>query len=256
MEIKINDVFYPLTNATIVDLPTGSTCTGSFARLLLTPDGYLTVNVSSGPSTQGRITISNVNAISVTVSTNDGNGTVFSDPFNCTTIPLKLESFTGISSDCNALLSWKTGIEQNVKNLEVQKSHEGVSFTKVGEVSPKGSNSSYSFATPNSSDAFFRLKINDFDGHNEYSNVLHIKSTCTNLAYQAIPNPASNSIEILGLTNEDKIFIIDMLGRKVLSFHSSQGNNKFDIQKLASGMYVLQVINNRMIKFNTKLIKD
>ena len=146
IELKINGLFYPLTTSDLSDFPLGSTCTtGSFSNIALTADGYVTILNGPGFLGQGRITISNVYATSVTISTNDGSGSTFSDPFNCTTIPLKLESFTGISEECKAILKWKTGVEQNVSNIEIQRSENTISFIKVGNVAPKGSNSSYSF---------------------------------------------------------------------------------------------------------------
>jgi hypothetical protein len=255
MEIKVNGLFYPLTMANLSDFPSGTSCTGSFSTLVVTPDGYITC--SDITTSQGRIMITNVNASSVTVSTNDGRGTAFTSPFGCTTIPLKLESFTGnASSACHVILNWKTGIEFNVKNIEIQRSEDGNVFKKVGAVNPKGSNSRYSFITANISGAFFRLKINDFDGYYEYSHILSIKSDCKNIAYQVMPNPASNLIEIISLKKDDKVFVFDLLGRKVLTFNSSQNNNKFDIQKLLPGMYILQVISDSLIKANMKIIKN
>jgi len=254
MEIKVNGVFYHLTTANVSDLTPGPTCSGFFSTIAVTSDGYLTS--SNLQYSQGRIIITNVNANSVTVSTNDPQGAVFSNPFGCTTIPLKLENFSGQSNNCNALLNWETGIEQNVKNIEIQRSENGSVFTKVGLVSPKGSNSHYSFITANTKNAYFRLKIIDLDGYYEYSNILSIKSNCSKIAYQVIPNPTSNSIKIMGLQNDDKVFVLDMLGKKVLTFNSSQNNNKFDIQKLTPGIYILQVINSGMIKSNMKLLKN
>lgn len=257
IRLMVNGIFFPLTSANFFDFPTGSTCIGSFSIMAVTPDGYIISNSASGHG-QGRIIISGVNATSVSVSTNDGAGTCFSNPFNCiNVVPLKLESFTANNTvGCKTILNWKTGIESNIKNIEVQKSEDGAMFYKTGEVSPKGSNSSYSFITINLREAYFRLKIIDLDGYYEYSSILHIKSNCSNITYQAIPNPASNSIEIMGLENDDKIFVLDMLGRTVLTFNSSLNNNKFDIQKLTSGMYILQVINNSMLKSSQKIIKN
>jgi hypothetical protein len=258
IEIKINGIFYPLTAANITPLASSPTCvTGSFTYFTLTADGYITVSTIGGAGLigRGRITITNVNATSVTVSTNDGVGTAFSNPFNCTTVPLKLESFNGQSNNCKVLLNWKTGIEFNVKNIEVQRCEDGSVFNKVVELSPKGSDSEYSFITSNISDAFFRLKITDFDGYYEYSNILNIKSNCNKTTYQVIPNPTSSSMEITGLKDDDRVFVLDMLGRKVLTLNSSNNNNKFDIQKLMQGMYILQIINNNMIKYNIKIIK-
>lgn len=248
-----------MTSANLSDFPIGSSCTtGSFSWVTTTNDGYLTVSPSggSGFSSHGRITITNVNANSVTISTNDGNGTCFSDPFNCTTVPLKLESFTGTSKKCDALLNWKTGTEQNVKNIEIERSEDGMIFRKTGEVIPKGSNSFYSFTTANSKDSYFRLKINDLDGYYEYSNIISIKSNCRDINYQVIPNPSSGSIKINGLRDNDKVFVLDMLGKNVLPLNSSLSNNQFNIQKLPPGIYILQIINGSKIKSNLKIIKN
>ena len=257
MRLNVNGAFFHLMPSNIAPLPAGSECTGT-AVMFATPDGYLTSNYSGGGGAgQGRITITGVNAQSFDVFTNDGQGIAVSNPFNCMGIvPLKLESFSGMSYNCQTSLNWETGIEQNVSNIEIQRSQDAISFIKIGKVSPKGSNSSYSFVCANTTNGYFRLKIIDFDGHYEYSNILNIKSDCSNTFYQVLPNPSSCLIEIIGLTNNDKVFVLDMLGRIVLTFNSSQNNNKFDIQKLTPGMYILQVINNRMIKSNLKIIKD
>lgn len=179
-----------MTAGNLADFPQGSTCTGSFSSLAVTPDGYITIGSFSPASAQARITINNVNTTSVTVSTNDGNGTTFSNPFNCTTIPLKLESFNGMSNNCKTLINWKTGIEYNVRNIEIESSIDGITFSKIGELKPKGSDSQYSFVTFHQMNAYFRLKINDIDGYFEYSETIYIRPLCNDLSYSIIPNPA------------------------------------------------------------------
>jgi len=255
IEIKINGIFYPLSIGNLEDIPQPSSCTGSFASLAITPDGYITIGSFSPFSSQGRIIINNVNATSVSISTNDANGTAFSNPFNCTTIPLKLESFTGKSNDCMALINWKTGTEQNIKNIEIQRSEGGSIFNKVGEVGPKGSGSFYSFVTANVSNSFFRLKFNDLDGYFEYSNIIHINSSCNKEYYSISPNPAAGEIKITGLKNSDKLLISDLLGRIIMQF-DAPANNRLNIQSLSPGIYVLQVFNAGDLKASLKLIRN
>ena len=257
IEIKINGIFYPLTAANLSDFPTGSTCiTGSFSYVTTSADGYITVSPLGGSSLsgQGRITISNLNTTSVTISTNDGNGSVFSNPFNCTTVPLELESFTGQNNNCKVLLNWKTGIEFNIKNIEIERSEDGNIFSKVGEVSPKGSDSRYLFNTTNTSNGFFRLKINDVDGYYEYSGIIHINSTCNNDNYSISPNPTSDEIKISGLKKSDQLLISDILGKIIMQF-DAPANNKLNIQSLPSGIYVLLVFNAGIRKASLKLIR-
>ncbi len=255
MEIKVNGIFYPLTITNLSDFPTGSTCVGTFSTISVTTDGYLTT--SNTQSSQCRITITNVNASNVTVSTNDGQGTLFSSPFGCTTVPLILEFFSGSSTNnCRALLRWKSGIELNVKNIEILRSINGVTFSKVAEVSPKGDDSYYTIETDNPEDAFFRLRINDLDGHFEYSNIIRVKSGCNNPTYKINPNPVTNLMEIEGLQKDDMVSVKNTLGQTVLTFNLPQNNNKFNLQQLASGVYFVQIFNASGLKTGLKVIKN
>jgi len=260
IEIKVNGLFYPLMASNISDFPPGSTCTNSsFAYMELTADGYLTVSISGGSALRGhgRITIDNVNATSVSVSTNDGSGTIFSDPFGCTTIPLNLLFFLGnATNNCKALLRWKSGIELNVKNIELLRSVNGAIFNKVAEVAPKGDNSNYSIETDNFEDAFFRLRINDIDGHYEYSDIIKIKSACNSLAYKINPNPVNNLMEIEGLQKDNSVLIKNAVGQTVMMFNSPQNSNTFNLQKLSSGLYFVQIFNANGIRKILKIIKN
>ena len=153
------------------------------------------------------------------------------------------------------MLNWKTGIEFNVKNIEVQKSEDGITFYKTGEINPKGSDSQYSFITDNSKDAYYRLKIIDLDGYYEYSEIIYLKSSCIENSYTIIPNPASNYVEIVGLKNTDQVLVLDMLGKVVQIFNAPQ-NNKLDIQSLSRGMYIFQISNAGLRKTNLKVIRN
>lgn len=259
IEIKINGIFYPLTASNLSEFPPGSTCTnGSYSYITLTSDGYITISTlgGSGLSGQGRIAINNVDATSVSVSTNDGSGTIFSDPFGCTLVPLNLEYFSGINlANCKALLSWKSGIEQNVKNIEVLRSVNGTIFDKVADVLPKGDNSNYSIEIENKEAAFFRLKIKDLDDHYEYSEIIRVKSDCSKVAYDVIPNPVTSEMEIKGLQKDDMVSIKNSLGQTVLIFNSPQPGNMYNIEGLPPGLYLIQVSNPNEIKSALKFIK-
>jgi hypothetical protein len=260
IEIRVNGIFYPLTASNISDFPPGSTCTNSsFSYVALSTEGYLTVSISGGSALRGhgRITINNVNATSVSVSTNDGSGTIFSDPFGCTVVPLNLEFFSGsATNNCRALLLWKSGIELNVKNIEVLRSVNGAIFNKVVEVSPKGDDSYYSIETDNREDAFFKLRINDLDGHYEYSEIIRVKSSCNNSAYKISPNPVGSLMEIEGLQKDDMVSIKNTLGQTVMTFNSRQTDNKFNLLQLASGVYFVQIFNASGLKTGLKVIKN
>ncbi len=255
MEIKINGIFYPLNTGNINDFNSGSTCGGNFSAIGVTSEGYLTT--TSTLSSRGRITIANVSANSVTVSTNDGNGTAFSNPFGCTTVPLNLIFFSGKAlNNCKSLLQWKSGIELNVKNIELLRSVNGTLFNKVAEVSPKGDDSYYEVQTDNNVDAFFKLKVNDLDGRFEYSEIIKIKSNCDNSVYSIVPNPVNDFMEISGLQNDDKVVIKSTTGQTVLNFAASRNYNRFNLQQLNSGVYVVEIFNAKGHRAALKIIKN
>lgn len=258
IEIKIDGIFYPLTAANLFDIPAGAICPGYFSFIEVTNDGYITStnNSTSSSNGRGRIIINGINGNSVTISANDPAGTLVSAPFNCTSVvPLQLIKFTGKSGNCTADLKWETGIEQNIQNIEIEKSENGISFYKVIRIDPKGSNSQYSFTTDNFKNSYYKLKINDLDGSYNYSSLLYLKSSCDKISYQIIPNPASTEVEITGLKHNDQVSIIDMKGNTVKLFSSPQSSNKFNIQALSKGVYIFKIINGgsnsslKMIKY-------
>lgn len=254
LEIRVNGLFYHLTAGNLSDFTTGPTCGGSFSAITVTSDGYITTATTL--SSRGRISISNVYANSVTISSNDGNGTAFTTPFGCTTIPLNLLFFIGKPVNaCKALLQWKSGIEVNIRNIEVLRSVNGAVFNKVAEVVAKGDNSYYTIEIDNKEDAFFRLRINDLDGHYEYSEIIRVKSDCSKVAYDVIPNPVTSEMEIKGLQKDDRVSIKNSLGQTVLIINSPQPGNMYNIEGLPPGLYLIQVSNPNEIKSALKFIK-
>ncbi len=254
IEIKVNGVFFPLQGINVSAIPG---CTnGSFSYLALTNDGYLTISNLGGSGLSGtaRITINHPNTSSVTVSTNDGSGTTFSNPFNCTVVPLTLEKFEGSTKYCKLKLNWATGIEDNVKYIKIEKSEDGNTFFTIGEIIPKGSNSLYSFTSNNLSDAYLRLKIIDFDNTFKYSDIIYLKSSCDKAIYKISPNPAISKVEILGLAKKDWLKIFDISGRLFLSFKSLP-NFILDVDVLIPGLYFVQIGEGNSVKANLKLIK-
>ena len=258
IEIKVNGIFYHLTNANLFDFPPGNSCTsGSLSYIMLTPDGYITISSlgGSGLVGLGRIVINHPNTNSVSVSTNDGSGTIFSNPFNCSdVIPLVLEDFSGSANNCTSILNWKSGLEVNVRNIEVQRSFSNSIFTTIAETNALGSNNSYSISVVQNEDAFYRLKINDWDETYQYSHVINVKSSCNNDSYKISPNPANKNIQISGIKLNDCIRILDMQGRIVKRLLTEPGLG-INIGTLPSGMYIVQVLQENKKVVNLKLVK-
>lgn len=256
MEIRINGIFFPLTSANFISLPVGTTCTGSFNFMELTADGYLTSSPAGGVSKtgQGRLVFNNVNASSVTVSTNDGNGTIISNPFNCSVVPLSLQYFMAEPiSDCKAKISWRSEIEMNVKQIEIERSENGADFFSQLVVTPLGSYSYYSFDVVNMTSAFFRLKIIDLDGTYRYSEIISVKSFCDKTGITIFPNPTSGILNIQSIKKNDQIIILDITGRKM---YEPNAVNQLDLRSLSRGFYFLQIMRTNKVIATLKFMKN
>lgn len=256
MQIKINNIVYPLTITNLIELPSnGTLCTGSLQFLDITSDGYVTGGTLSTSSSngQGRLIFQNVNASSISISTNDGgSGIVVADPC-AAVLPVKLLFFNGVNNNCVTILNWRTAFEYNLKSFEILKSNDGTVFTKVGEVEPEGSGNIYSFELSQTSDAFFRLKTVDLDSSFSLSSIIYVKSLCEESNIRIFPNPAKDWIDISSLKNESTILISDVLGRNVLTFKKQLNQTKINIQHLPKGIYFIRTNDKHYV--GTKLIK-
>ena len=89
-------------------------------------------------------------------------------------------------------LDWKVGIEDNVKGYEIERSGNGVNFTRIGFVPATGARS-YSFTDANTLTGvnFYRLKTVDIDGKYAYSFIVSINNRAGSFV-RVFPNPASD----------------------------------------------------------------
>ncbi len=241
MQVKINGIFYPLTTSNLTELPPGTGCSGSVSFLVITSNGYITSAVGSSNG-QSRLVFSGVNASSITISTNDrGGGIVVGNPcFEL--LPVEIESFSGKAiANCEVKLQFESGLESNVRNIEIEGSLAGAIFSKLVELLPQGSDSRYAVSLKSSGHNFFRLRINDLDGHFAYSDVIRINDICTSLPIRISPNPAVEKILVENVQRDDQLIVVDMMGREVFRQQAINNSTEMIIQHLTTGLYFLKV---------------
>ena len=171
------------------------------------------------------------------------------------TLPVKLISFSGRLNGTKVDLNWVTASELNTKHFEVERSADGRNFTKLATVLAKGnSNTANSYdlvdPVPMKGVNYYRLKIIDFDGKFEYSQIVIIRiENGTQLVTKVTPNPFTGKIDVyLTLTHNTMVDFrfIDINGRMVFSksVKGLKGFNWFtinDLDKLPSAPYMLHI---------------
>ncbi len=255
MQIKINEIFYPLNPNNLVELPSGTNCFGSVSFLTVTSDGYITTTVAEANG-QGRLIFSGVNASSITISTNDPAGTIAANP--CfSPLPIQIKKFKGFStSNCDIKLEFESGLESNVRNIEIEGSFDGSSFLKLHELFPRGSDSRYVVQIKTSGNNFYRLKINDLDGRFSYSEIIRINNNCVSSTIRISPNPSAEKIWVENVQRDDQLIIVDVLGREVFRQLAKSSSVEINIQNLPTGLYFLKVFRKNSSVDTAKFLKS
>lgn len=255
LQIKLNGIFYPLTALNLIELPTGTICSGSVSSLTITNDGCITTAIAESNG-QGRLIFSGVNASSITISTNDtGGGIVVANPcFEL--IPIQIKSFKGLTNgNCEVKLEFESGIESSLRNIEIERSFDGTVFSKLLELSPRGNDSKYAIQCKNSGNLFYRLKMNDLDGKFSYSEIIRINNSCTSSPIMILPNPSAQKIVIENVQPNDQLIIADILGRELYRINAMNSPTEINIQQLSPGMYFLNVFRKKSKVETAKFVK-
>lgn len=172
--------------------------------------------------------------------------------FDNTPLPIILISFTGNLDNGIANLQWLTGEETNFNHFEVEKSTDNSLFRPQGEVSAKGSGSSYTYSTPQQEPtAYYRLKLVDIDGKFLYSRIVRLsQSENAGNGILLYPNPATDHINFK-VANAGSISIYAADGKLIKTQIIQAGINTVDVRELSKGLYY-GVVGGLLTKFIKK----
>lgn len=166
-------------------------------------------------------------------------------------LPVTLNNFKVTQVGKTNSLTWNTSQETNLDYFEIERSQDGINFSKSGSVKAAGNSSTaqqYQFIDENPvcGTNYYRLRIVDKDNSFKYSDVKSIKNSFLN--FSLYPNPVIENllIEINSGKNENAIISIsDLQGRTVISRQVTllQGLNQIpvNVNKLSSGNYNIRI---------------
>lgn len=271
------NVILPISGYKYVNLQwdiTPSVLTGNSATLAL---GWSSSSQASGFNPASAVQINHFNtstvswdiSTSATVSGSDpytatATGITSFSPFsvsNVVVLPIELLSFNGKNTEGGNLLTWTTAEEKNARDFDIERSRDGQFFTKIGTVKAKGSNTTYEFTdlTPPlgvGGLAFYRLKINDFDGKTDFSKVI----TLSNLQKTKAKIYPSVTTGNLTVENIKSFEIINSIGQVVWRETAAQGLGNFqsfpNLTQQPCGIYFIKGVDTEGGIFSEKIIKQ
>jgi hypothetical protein len=230
----------------------------SFASLGLTVDATGRIVVSD-PGTVASPKL-RTGSYSIDITTIDANGGVTTQTvafiIPAAPLPVVLTALTAQAvQNRDALLTWTTASEVNSAYFEVERSLNGTSYTKIGQLAAKGNStiaSNYTFTDANvaaraTGAVYYRLRQVDLDATASYSPVRTVSFTkVAAVALSLYPNPAQNAttldVSALPATGTYQVLVLDATGRAVRTVSVGGGQlQTLSLTDLASGTYQVLV---------------
>lgn len=173
---------------------------------------------------------------------------------NAVILPLKLGQFSAIKKTGLVELNWETLSEENTSHFEIERSNDGISWTRIGDVNARGHSGqqqTYSFTdpAPPAFTCFYRLKMADVDGIYTYSRIITVIVSAELTGIRLFPNPARENIQVqyaAALNGMARLLVSDASGKLVYqsSIALKTGINTFSVpvQQLSPGYYTITLI--------------
>lgn len=169
-------------------------------------------------------------------------------------LPVQLLSFSGSrNSGGSASLVWQTVNQRNFRHFEIERSNDGASFTKAGQVNAMvnvAGQQEYHFTDSEklTSTMLYRLKMVDLDGRFTYSSLIKIQGIQTSNFAQLLQNPITGDISLrVGNPGRSQLSatLYNSTGQLIKQWNlgSIDGNIVLPVNEpLANGLYNLRVI--------------
>ena len=180
----------------------------------------------------------------------DGFSSFYVTAENAAPLPVTLVSFKAQKQENAVILDWQTTEETNSDHFEIQRGTDAKRWNSVGSVASKGEHhnlAAYSFtdhpyfATPSSSNIYYRLKMIDKDGSYAYSRIaIVVFEGLTGIGI--FPNPAKRELSIVSDAGIIFYRIVNTTGRVMAEKAVAETKRAtFKLPDIPAGIYLLQL---------------
>ena len=120
---------------------------------------------------------------------------------NLRPLPVTFTSITAVKNNNGNVVEWKVENELNIASYEIERSTDGINFTKVGAAAAGGSNYNWFDAYPVSGDNFYRIKSIGNRGTAGFSRIVKVGAVKGRTGYTVYPNPSTDGSFGLQMSN-------------------------------------------------------
>jgi hypothetical protein len=168
-------------------------------------------------------------------------------------LPVTLVSFRAVAQGAAALLTWAVAQESGISRYDIERSQDGRSFQRVGQVAARGGASlGYTFVdnalqqVVGSKLIYYRLRVLEPGKNDDFSAVATLPLAAPTAALVAWPTVFSTELHLDGSTLDEDLLrleLTDAQGRVVHAQNLPAGSRTATLsgQGLAAGLYLLRV---------------
>jgi hypothetical protein len=177
---------------------------------------------------------------------------------NTVALPVELKSFNTACQSDYIQVNWTTASEKNNKIFELYKSDNAIDWSLIHTTDGQGdkaSETNYQFIDNKKQAAYYRLKDIDFDGIENWSEIIFADCKSKTSKTEVYPNPASDYIKVTTAIDEKTTLrIVSIDGRILKTLPLVSEQTLVDIKTLVSGVYIVE-IKNQKSKTNFTVVK-
>jgi glucose/arabinose dehydrogenase len=179
-------------------------------------------------------------------------------------LPVTLVNFSGAPGNEGVRLLWKTTMEENFKAFDVEYSTNARTFENIGTVAglnaTAGHTYTFSHATIEKGNLYYRLKMIDTDNSFEYSRVITV-SRGDEVEAENFVRPSLISTSTMNLLIEEPFQMVEVVsasGQVVLKEEvgGRSGPISIPLQTTASGIYIVRMAgHDRIVQQKVLILK-
>jgi hypothetical protein len=169
-------------------------------------------------------------------------------------LPVRFVSVEAKQKNDDILVKWGIAEENGIKEYGIERSVDGVNFSKIGVLPLTGNNTSQSYewldTNPATGNNYYRIRATDIDGSYFLSKIVMVKTESNAQGIKVFPNPIRNRQINLQINAKEKgrytVVLFDFRGQQVIKQEIDHPggliNQVISFNKLLpGGVYQLQV---------------
>lgn len=203
--------------------------------------------------TNTRISLTDSSFVNITVTADPKSFAV--DRFHVifkanSTLPVTSISVAAAAKEKDVVVKWRVTGQVNIKQYEIERSTDGVVFSRIATVEATGDTYSWTDSDVPQGVYYYRIKSVDSDGKESYSKAARVEMSGGQARLSVNPNPVIDGTIYLHFSQESsgayKLRLLHASGQVIFSgtFHHAAGSGPHKIspsQKLARGIYQLEI---------------